>query len=130
MNVLIADGNTSVRYGIIALLEELPQVNIVGEAASFKDMERLILMDCPDMILLSWELPGKGSEALIKSIRLMCPQATIVIMSSQLNAASRAQELGADGFISKAEPAEKLLQVIRYYSSKPYQLELSPSADE
>lgn len=130
MNVLIADENTSVRYGLLVLLEELPQVNIVGEAASFEDMIRLILMDCPDMILLSWELPRQGDEALIKSLRLMCPKVTLIVMSSQLKTADRARELGADDFISKAEPAEKLLEVIKQYLSKAYQWESSPSVDD
>jgi DNA-binding NarL/FixJ family response regulator len=117
MKILIADENSAVRYGLAALLEEQNNVRIVGEAANFKDLLRQVLEGCPDLILLSWELPGKNGESLMVSVRLICPQVLIVVMSSRSGVAERALELGADDFISKAEPPERLLDVIHRYLS-------------
>ena len=118
MRVLIADDKDSVRYGLSTLLDEQSAVEIVGEAKSFKNLLHQIQIDCPDMILLSWELPGQDGETLIKSMRLICPNVTIVVMSSQPEAAKRALKLGADDFVSKAEPPKRLLDLIHNYLSR------------
>lgn len=119
MKVLIAESKNTVRYGLIALLEEQHAVEIVGEAVHFKELLRCIQTDCPDMILLSWELSGQGGEMLIRSIRLICPEVNIVVLSSQPEVADLALELGADHFISKAESPQCLLEVIRKYAQDP-----------
>lgn len=117
MKVLIAESKSSVRYGLKAWLEEQPAVEIVGEASHFKELSACIQIDCPDMILLSWELSGQDGEMLIRSIRLICPDVHIVVLSSQPEVANRALELGAEHFISKAEPPPCLLEVIRKYTT-------------
>ncbi len=117
MKILIADENNAVRYGLAALLEEQNNVRIVGEAATFRDLLLQILEDCPDLILLSWELPGHNDESLMMSMRLICPQVIIVVMSSHPGTAELALELGADDFISKTEPPERLLEIIHCYCS-------------
>ncbi len=116
MKILIAESKNTVRYGLVALLEEQPAVEIVGEAAHFKELLNCILLDCPDMILLSWEFSGQRDGILMRSIRLICPRVKIVVLSSHPEVAERALELGADHFVSKAEPPERLLGVIKNYS--------------
>lgn len=115
MNVLIADDRKDVRYGLGVLLEEQEKVNISGEAENFKELIQTILKRCPDMILLSWELPGQAGATLLKSIRLLCPGVIIVVMSSKPEVAQNALSIGADHFISKGEPPESLFRVIQSY---------------
>ena len=123
MKVLIADHKENVRYGLRALLEEQPQVEQVLEAKSFKDLLSLILIDCPNLILLSWELPGQSGETLMKSMRLICPDVHIVVVSSQPGVAEVALNLGADDFVSKTDAPEKLLAIIKkVFSSSPAEL--------
>ena len=118
MNILIADENSAVRYGVAVLLEELPQARILGEAANFRDLHSLMRAGCPDLLLLSWELPGLNGANLLQAVRLICPRATIVVLSSQSEAAEQARAGGADAFVSKAEPPEQLWAVIKNYSSR------------
>ena len=116
MNILIADENNSVRYGLAVLLEELPQIRILGEAANFRELISLMMSDCPDLLLLSWELPDQRGANLLNAVRLICPQVYIVVLSSQLDAVEQAFEWGADEFVSKTEPPERLLAVIDRYT--------------
>jgi DNA-binding NarL/FixJ family response regulator len=116
MKVLIADNVDAVRYGLAAFLEEQMQVEVMGEAANFEELVKLLLLGCPDMLLMSWELPGQNGETLLNSVRLICPETYIVVLSSQIEVASRALELGADNFISKAEPPQRLLEMVRKIS--------------
>ena len=116
MKVLIADNVDAVRYGLAAFLEEQMQVEVMGEATNFEELVKLLLLGCPDMLLMSWELPGQNGETLLNSVRLICPETYIVVLSSQVEVASRALELGADNFISKAEPPQRLLEMVRKIS--------------
>lgn len=115
MDILIADNRKDVRYGLAALLEEQYQIKIAGEAENFKDLIQFLLKICPDIIFLSWELPGQEGDALLKSIRLLCPDSQIVVMSSSIEAERYALASGANHFISKAEPPESLNEVMRTY---------------
>lgn len=115
MDVVIADERKDVRYGLEVLLEEQDQVNIIGEAENFKALVQIILKHCPNMIFLSWDLPGQKGDVLLKSIRLLCPDTIMVVMSSKQEVAKNALASGADHFISKAEPPESLFSVIQTY---------------
>jgi DNA-binding NarL/FixJ family response regulator len=115
MKILIADDKANVRYGLAVLLEEHRGVDVIGETAGFFDLVQMISNNCPDMILLSLELPGQDGETMIKSLRLICPNTSIIVMSSQPEVSVRVLELGADHFISKANAPVKLLEVINQY---------------
>ena len=115
MKVLIADSNSAIRYGLTVLIEEQEDIEIIGEAVDFNELIQRILERCPDLILLSWELLGLGGKNLMQTVRLICPDVHVVVMSSQTKAADLALSAGADNFISKAEPPERLLAVIRGY---------------
>lgn len=117
MNILIADENNAVRYGLTVLLEELPQIRILGEAANFRELISLMMSECPEMLLLSWELPDQCGANLLNAVRLICPNAYIIVLSSQLDVAEQACKWGAHEFISKTKPPEKLLEVIGQFLS-------------
>ena len=121
MKVIIADNKENVRYGLRTLLEEQPQVERVLEAINFRDLLSLIVLDCPNLILLSWELSGQSGEILMKSMRLICPDVHIVVVSSQPGVAEIALKLGADDFVSKTDAPENLLKIIKKaFSVLPY----------
>ena len=114
MRILIVDDNSNVRYGLKALFEELDEVEDIKEAVHCGELIRLIQCECPDLILLSWELPHQDDETFIKSIKFLCPDTHVVLMSSRVRELNEAFEIGADDFISKTEPPNKLLEVIQH----------------
>lgn len=128
MRILIVDDNSNVRYGLKALFEELDEVEDIKEAAHGGELNELIQFECPDLILLSWELPHQNDETVIKSIKLLCPNTHIVLMSSRVRERNEAFEIGADDFISKAEPPNKLLEVIQHHL--PNALNVASKADD
>jgi DNA-binding NarL/FixJ family response regulator len=117
MNVLIADDQSNVRYGLRVLFEELREIDVVAEAVNCRQLLKLIQSDCTDLILLSWDLPGQNSRTLIRSVKLICPHTHIIVMSSKIRSAETAIGLGADAFISKTKPPEQLIEIIRTYIS-------------
>ena len=49
MRILLADGESNVRYGLRVLLEERSEFEVVGEAADAEDLLAQIEAACPDL---------------------------------------------------------------------------------
>ena len=58
MQILLADNQPKVRFGLRVLLERQPGLKVVGEAADAEELLARMEADRPDLVLLGWELPG------------------------------------------------------------------------
>jgi DNA-binding NarL/FixJ family response regulator len=117
MRVLVADSRSKVRFALRTLLTECPEVDLAGEASDAEELVHLVQADCPDLILLDWELQGMVAAPLLVTLRASCPALHIVVLSGRPEVRRTALAVGADAFISKADPPEGLLAVIR--SARP-----------
>jgi two-component system nitrate/nitrite response regulator NarL len=112
MRILIADGESNVRYGLRALLEERPEFEVVGEAADAEDLLAQIEAARPDLVLLSWDLPGLAGTDLLPALRAVCDDLYVIVLSGRPEARQATLDAGAFAFISKVEPPERLLTAI------------------
>lgn len=124
MRVLLADDQVWLRSAIRFLLQEEPDVETVEEAGDLHALLTKAKKIAPDLILVDWELPGVTTSGagrrLIQTLRAASPNVTIVALSGRPEASRSVQEAGADGFVSKADPPDRLLAIIRSAAeSKP-----------
>jgi DNA-binding NarL/FixJ family response regulator len=112
MEICIADSQTRVRYGLRKLLEQQAGWNVVREAASANELIEHVRCDHPDVVLIDWELPGMPIEALLKTLREACSELLVISLSGRSELRQAALEAGADAFASKAEPPDRLIQLI------------------
>ena len=112
MRILLADGESNVRYGLRALLEERSELEVVGEAADARDLLAQIVAACPDVVLLSWRLPGLTEADLLAALWSVCGDLYVIVLSGRPEARQAILDAGADAFISKVEPPERLLAAI------------------
>lgn len=117
MRVLLADDQAWLRSAVRLILEQEPDIEVVGEAAEANMLLSAIADSRPDLLLLDWELPGArvtgGSERLLRRTRANSPNIAVIVLSGRPEAASLALEAGADYFVSKADPPEVLLSAVR-----------------
>jgi DNA-binding NarL/FixJ family response regulator len=66
-----------------------------------------------DLAIVDWELPGLAEVGGLAGIRQACPTLRLVAMSSRLGVRQAAVGNGVDAFVSKGDPPERLLAVIR-----------------
>ncbi len=111
--MLLADDQPEVRRALTILLEQQPGLTVVGEAVDAHDL--LIQMEptCPDMLLLDWELPGMAAPQLLSALRATCPGLSVIALSGRPGARRAALAAGADAFVSKADPPDRLLAAIQ-----------------
>ena len=113
LNILVADAQPRVRFGLHVLLEQQPGWRITGEAVDAQALLEAVCINCPDLVLLDWELPGMPAPQLQRIIHQACPHILVVFMSGKDELRQMALQSGADVFAYKADPPEKLLEQIR-----------------
>lgn len=120
MRVLLADDQDFVRSALRLLLEEETGITVVGEAKAANDLLALARATRPDLVLLSWELPGLVKNGLqgpqrtvLPELQALEPQPAVVALSGRPEAGRAALIAGAHGFVSKGDPPECLLTTLR-----------------
>ena len=112
MRVILADDQAKVRSALRLLLEHQKGIEILGEAVDTTGLLDWAKAVCPDLVLLDWELPGLPPTALLPLLQYQCPKMLLMILSSRPEVRREALEAGADAFISKGDPPERLLRAI------------------
>jgi DNA-binding NarL/FixJ family response regulator len=113
MRVLLADDQAKVRSALKLLLEQEAGLCVVGEAADAEALLAVAQAVQPDVVLLDWELPGHEEAGLLTALRALSSRARVIALSGRLEAGQEALAAGVDGFVSKGDPPERLLAVLR-----------------
>ncbi len=112
LRVLLADDQPAVRSALRLVLEQEPDVDVVGEVAEAEQLLAEAGVVRPDLLLLDWELPGLPAADLLSALRSLCPDTRVVALSGRPEARGPALTTGARAFVSKGDPPERLLAII------------------
>ena len=113
--VVIADDHTVVRQGLRLLIDNESGLQVVAEAGTVPDAERLTRAHRPSVLVLDLNMPGGSSLEAISRLREDAPGTSIVVLTMQDDPAFARQALrsGALGFVLKEAADEELLGAIR-----------------
>ena len=117
MRIIIADNQRKVRYALRVLLEKQPDTTIIGETSSAVELLNLIEKKHPDTLLVDWQLTEGKSQQAFSAYRKLCPELSIIAMSGRPENERIAIDSGADAFISKIDPLDRLLVALRAMQS-------------
>jgi two-component system response regulator NreC len=111
--VFILDDHTVVRAGVRLLLDDEPDLVVVGEAPSIAE-----LLSHPvtyDVVVADLILPDASGEQVVTAVRRHAPAANILILSmvDDVNAAALALRAGAVGYLTKDAAALELVDAVR-----------------
>ncbi|MCL4559388.1 MAG: response regulator transcription factor [Chloroflexi bacterium] len=109
VRMVVVDDHVFFRRGLIHLLLEVPDFEVVGEAGEDREALAVIENTSPDVILLAVDMPGLGSLQMVQALRNRKDQTPILMLTSSdhENDLHRALEAGANGYLLKdSEPGE------------------------
>ena len=112
MQILLAEDQPQVRFALRVLLERQPGLEVAGEAVNGEDLLALAGGTCLDLVLLAWELPGLAGVGGLPALRRLCPELSVIVLSGRPEARQAALSAGADAFVSKSDPPDRLLAAI------------------
>jgi len=115
VRVLIADDHPVVRAGLQALLAGQPGLQVVGEAASGREVLTLVRQTAPDVLLLDLQMPEPDGVAVIRELRRQGVRVQVLVLTTfdTDRFILRAIEAGATGYLLKDTPREELFAAIR-----------------
>lgn len=119
IRVVVVDDHKIVREGIIAYLQTLDNIEIVGEASSGYEGIEVVERENPDIVLMDLIMEnGTGIEAT-KTITEKFPNCKVVILTSFYDDEQifPALEAGAFSYILKTSSAAEISQVIQKAAS-------------
>ncbi|MFZ8756052.1 response regulator [Microbacterium sp. HMH0099] len=115
IRVVLVDDQALFRAGIRMVIDSQPDLTVVGEAADGREGIEVVRTTRPDVVLMDVRMPVMdGLAATAEILRQPEPPRVVVLTTFDLDeAAARAIQQGASGFLLKDSEPESLLSAVR-----------------
>ena len=115
IRVLVADDHLVLRLGLVTLIGDEPDMEVVAEAANGQEVIDLFKSHRPDVVLMDLRMPGHTGEEVIAAVCSEDAEARIIVLTIHKGdeAVYQALRAGAKGYLIKDVPTEEILAAIR-----------------
>jgi DNA-binding NarL/FixJ family response regulator len=115
IRVLVADDQQLVREGLRVLLDLIPDIRVVGEAADGVAAAEQAQRIRPNVVLMDVRMPKLDGVAATRQIRETCPEVQVIILTTfdDDEYVFEGLRAGAAGYMLKDVPSEQLAEAIR-----------------
>jgi DNA-binding NarL/FixJ family response regulator len=115
IKVVIVDDHALVRAGLRMLIDNEPDMRVVGEAGSCEEGISVVECEQPDVIILDLDIGGESSLDRISDILAASGKSRVLILTGMRDAEAhaRAAQLGASGLVLKEKAADVLIKAVR-----------------
>lgn len=113
--ILLVDDHDIVRLGLMTLLNDQPDMEVIGEASTAGEAVKAAEKLEPDVVLMDIRLPGEGGIEAAGQVTRRVPNSKVVMLTSFADdeLVVRAIRAGAVGYVLKQVGNEELLRAIR-----------------
>jgi DNA-binding NarL/FixJ family response regulator len=115
VDIYLCDDVPELRQLLRIILEEDPGLRVVGETGDAQVGIEEIAELQPNVVLLDLSMPGMDGLEALPLIRRAAPGTSVIVFSgfTEDRMASLVLERGADRYIEKGEPLERVRQAVR-----------------
>jgi PAS domain S-box-containing protein len=115
LRVLLVDDQKVMREGLAALLNEQPDLEVVGQAGDGREAVDLAYQLQPDVVVTDVSMPVMTGAEVARQIKLHWPEVRIVALSmfEEADMAEAMRQAGAETYLLKTAPSDELLAAIR-----------------
>jgi DNA-binding NarL/FixJ family response regulator len=127
-SVLVVDDHTLVRTGVVNIISQEPDLQVIAEAANGLEAVHAFEKHHPDVTLLDLRMPVMEGVEAVRQIRARDPQAKVIVLTTYDtdDDISRALKAGAKAYVLKDISADDLVACIHdVLAGKTY---LAPAA--
>ena len=120
--VYLVEDHSGMREVLSALVEDLPDLKLCGQAASAEQALPEIPRAAPDLLLLDVLLPGMSGIELARQIRFGQPDLPILFISGHAESVygGQARQVGAQGYVTKGDPVALITALQEVLDGKLY----------
>ena len=115
LRLLVVDDHPVVRTGLVAMLSEHEDFEVVAEAADGAEAVAMAARHLPDVVLMDLRMPGMDGAEATARLRLKGDGPAVLVLTTYDTDADivRAVEVGATGYLLKDAPRDTLADAIR-----------------
>ena len=115
ISVLIADDHQLFRQGLAAMLKDVKELDVIGQAADGGQALDLIAEQPPDVLLLDIEMPEVDGFEVLKKLKQARLTTKILVLTMHHSGTfiKNIVAAGADGYLKKDSDQEVLIQAIQ-----------------
>ena len=119
VSVLIADDHPVFRRGLRTLLTSVPDVAVVGEAATGAEVVTAAVAAQPDVIVIDLHMPGLNGIEATRRVLQTSPHISVLVLTMLDDDASvfAAMRAGARGYLLKDADQDEIIRAIRAVGS-------------
>jgi len=118
MRIILADPHPKSLWALKTMLQEEPELEVIGDVVDAESLLALVASDPPDLILLDIELPGSPIEDLITEIHAEKSKPIVVGMSTKPEYGRMMLKAGADAFVSKGDQPDWMLATLHKFEQR------------
>jgi DNA-binding NarL/FixJ family response regulator len=114
VRVALADDHPMYRFGLRAVLDASPEVEVVGEAADGAELLALVARTTPDVILTDLSMPRVSGTAAIDELARRFPGLGVLVLTMHEDDASlfAALRAGARGYLLKGADRDEIVRAV------------------
>jgi len=129
IRVLVADDDCDFSAGVVALLDAVQFVDVVGIASNGREAIVAVKKDQPDIVLMDVRMPEFDGLLATKFLSEISPTTRIIVVSSttERGQVKRMLEAGASGHVAKSRARTDIIAAIEAVTDE--QLFMSPNID-
>jgi DNA-binding NarL/FixJ family response regulator len=119
--VFIVDDSPVIRERLLHLLEEFPNVEVVGEADIAFEAINSIRRLRPQLVVLDISMPGGSGIYVLETIAKERPRPVVIMLTNFATDQyrRRCHQLGANYFFDKSCEFERIGEVLRHLPANP-----------
>lgn len=119
IKVVVADDHPIVRRGLRKIIDEAPDISLLGEASDGLEAIEKVKEHPVDVLILDISMPKCSGIEVIKRLGADGCRTSILVLSvhSMKQYAVRVLRLGAVGYLTKESAEEELLEAVRTVAS-------------
>ena len=117
--ILIADDHATMRRGLRIVLGQIAGIEVCAEAETGLETISRVRLNHPDLVVLDLKLANDDGIAVLRELRAEFPEISVLIVSMYMheNLVKQAIDLGARGYVTKADTEDALLRAIAHIRS-------------
>ena len=115
IRVVVVDDHTLMRQGLVGLLDEDPDLVVVGQAGDASSALDVIEEMRPDVVLMDVGLPGVSGLELTVRVKRIVPDIRVLVLTmyEREDYLFQALQAGASGYVLKGADIQDLLTAVR-----------------
>lgn len=119
ISVLIVDDHDLVRLGLIRILDDFPDIKIIGNAATGEAALKRVRELKPDVVLMDVLMPGIGGLEATRRICLQDSGVKVIVVTACDDDVYpvRLLQAGAAGYLTKGADADEMIKAIKQVHS-------------